>query len=131
MSLSCILPTITEPSSPALIAIRRAGQEIAFLTISTPCLWSSVCALQLVQHLAGTQQSDAPPGEDAFLDRGPGRMHGIVNTILTLLHLDLGSAADTDHCNAARELGQSLLQLLTVVVGGGLLDLRLDRAIRA
>jgi len=31
-----------------------------------------------------------------------------------------------DHRDAARELGQTLLQLLTVVVRGGLLDLRLD-----
>jgi hypothetical protein len=38
----------------------------------------------------------------------------------------LGRAADADHRNAAGELGQPLLQLLAVVVGGGLLDLRLD-----
>src|SRR5207302_5346658 len=39
---------------------------------------------------------------------------------------DLGGAPDADHCNATCELGQPLLQLLTIVVGGGLLDLRLD-----
>src|SRR5262249_56166291 len=48
--------------------------------------------------------------------------------ILALLHLDLSSATDADHGNPARELGQPLLQLLTVVVGGGFLDLRLDLA---
>jgi hypothetical protein len=36
--------------------------------------------------------------------------------------------ADADHRDAARELGQPLLQLLAVVVGGGFLDLRLDLA---
>ncbi len=41
-------------------------------------------------------------------------------------HLDLGRAADADHRDAAGELGQALLQLLTVVVRGGFLDLRLD-----
>src|SRR6202035_3926391 len=37
-----------------------------------------------------------------------------------------GGAADTNHRDAAGEFGKALLQLLAVVVGGGLLDLRLD-----
>src|SRR5262245_33921912 len=41
-----------------------------------------VFALQLVQRLAGTQQGDTTPGEDAFLNRSLGGMHGIVNAIL-------------------------------------------------
>ena len=41
------------------------------------------------------------------------------------LDLDLGRASDPDHRHAARELGQALLQLLAIVVRGGLLDLRL------
>ena len=53
-------------------------------------------------------------------------MHRVIDAILALLHLDLGGAADADHRNAAGELGQPLLQLLPVVVRGGLLDLRLD-----
>src|SRR5262245_11505712 len=68
----------------------------------------------------------ATPGEDAFLNRSLGGMHGIINAILALLHLDLSSATDADYGNPARKLRQPLLQLLTVVVGGGLLDLRLD-----
>src|SRR5438874_11133689 len=53
-------------------------------------------------------------------------MHRVINAILALPHLDFGRAADADHRDAARELGQTLLQLLTVVVRGGFLDLRLD-----
>jgi hypothetical protein len=34
------LPTTTEPSSPALMAIWRAGQAIALRTMSTPVFWS-------------------------------------------------------------------------------------------
>jgi hypothetical protein len=65
-----------------------------------------VFALQLVQGLAGAQQSDTTSGQDAFLDRGPGRMHGIVNAILALLPLDLGGAADARVCHLiAKELG--------------------------
>ena len=80
----------------------------------------------LLELLGGAQQGDAAARHDAFLDRGAGRMHRVVDAILALLHLDLGRAADADHRDAAGELGQTLLQLLTVVVRGGLLDLRLD-----
>ncbi len=38
------LPTMTEPSSPALMAIWRAGVDRAFRTMSTPCFWSSLSA---------------------------------------------------------------------------------------
>src|SRR3546814_1171498 len=62
------------------------------------------------------------------LDRGAGRVHRVVDAILALLHLDLGRAADPDHRHAAGQLRQPLLQLLAVVVGGGVLDLRPDLA---
>ena len=78
------------------------------------------------ERLDGAQQRDAAARQDAFLDRGAGRMHRVVDAILALLHLDLGRAADADHRDAAGELGETLLQLLAVVVRGGLLDLRLD-----
>src|SRR6202163_1205009 len=64
--------------------------------------------------------------QNAFLDCGAGGVHRVVDAILALLHLDLGGPADADHCNAAGELRQPLLQLLLVVVGRGLLDLSLD-----
>src|SRR6185312_5808260 len=73
-----------------------------------------------------TQQGDAAAGNDAFFHGRTGRMHRIINAILALPDLDLGRAADADHRDAARELGQTRLQLLAVVVRGGLLDLRLD-----
>jgi hypothetical protein len=53
-------------------------------------------------------------------------MHCVVDAILLLLDLDLGGAAEADHCNAARELGETLLQFLLVVVGRRLIDQRLD-----
>ena len=117
---------MTEPSSPALRAIWRAGVWIALRTISTPCFWSSFCGRSRFERLGRAQQRDAAARQDAFLDRGAGRVHRVVDAILALLHLDLGGAADADHRDAAGELGQPLLQLLTVVVRGGLLDLRLD-----
>src|SRR6516164_1423502 len=73
--------------------------------------------------LGSTQQRNAAARQDTFLDGCTGRVHRVINAILALLDLDLGGAADADHRTAARELGQTLLQLLTVVVRSGLLDL--------
>src|SRR6266853_932394 len=67
-----------------------------------------------------------PAGDHALLDRGSGRMHGVFDTILAFLHLDLGRTTDADDRNAAGQFRQSLLQLLLVVIRGGVLDLCLD-----
>src|SRR5882724_3939846 len=85
-----------------------------------------VGGLDALELLGGAQQGDAAARHDAFFNRRTGRMHRVIHAILALLHLDLGRAADADHRDAASELGQTLLQLLTVVVRGGFLDLRLD-----
>ena len=53
-------------------------------------------------------------------------MQRILDAGLLLLHLGLGGRADGDDGDAAGHLGQPLLQLLAVVVGGGLLDLVAD-----
>src|SRR5260370_755806 len=76
-------------------------------------------------HAAATRRH-AAAGQDAFYNRLTGRMHRVIHAILALPHLDFGRAADADHRDAARELSQTLLQLLAVVVRGGFLDLRLD-----
>src|SRR6267142_2601686 len=85
-----------------------------------------VRGLDALELLGGTEQGDAAARHDAFFNRCTGRMHRVINAILALLDFDLGRAADADHRDAACELGQTLLQLLTVVVRGGFLDLRLD-----
>ena len=46
--------------------------------------------------------------------------------MLDLLELGLGSSADLDDGNATGELGQALLELLTVEVRCGVLHLALD-----
>ena len=85
-----------------------------------------IVAAELADRRLGAQQRDAAAGHDAFLDRRLGRVHRVVDAVLLLLDLDLGRTADADDRHAAGELGQPLLQLLLVVVGGRLLDLRLD-----
>src|SRR5690606_14750781 len=85
-----------------------------------------IVADEVVEGAAGLEQGDAAAGHDAFLDRRTGGVQGVVDAVLALLDLDLGRAADADDRDAAGQLGQTLLQLFLVVVGGGVLDLALD-----
>src|ERR1700730_10563304 len=80
------------------------------------------------QDLAGKKQRHAAAGHDTFLDRSLGRVHGVVDAVFALLDLDLAAAADADYRNATRQLGQTLFQLLAVIIGGSILDLRPDLA---
>src|SRR5207237_10651189 len=64
----------------------------------------------------------------AFLDGRPRRGYGVLDAVLLLLELDLGSRADLDQRHPTGELGQALLQLLAVVVGIRLLDLCFELA---
>ena len=84
-------------------------------------------AVQALERLGGVEQSDAAARDDAFLDRGAGRVERVVDAVLALLDLDLGRAADLDHGDAAGELGEALLELLLVIVAVGVLDLLADR----
>jgi hypothetical protein len=121
---SSILPTTTEPSSPAFSAIWRAGACSAADDLDADLL-VVVLGLTLSSAARRAAAPTPPPGRCLLRPRrgwrAARRRRGP-----SLLHLDLGRAADADDRDAAGELGQTLLQLLAVVVRGGLLDLRLD-----
>jgi len=53
-------------------------------------------------------------------------MEGVFNAGLLFLHLGLGGSTDVHDGDAAGELGEALLELLAVVVGGRLVDLAAD-----
>ena len=72
------------------------------------------------------EERDAAAGDDALFDGRAGRVQRVLDAGLLLLHLGLGRGADLDDGDAADELGEALLELLAVVVGGGVLDLRAD-----
>ena len=91
-----------------------------------PIAWSSFGAFELLERLLRADQRHATARHHAFLDGGTGRVQRVFDAGLLLLHLDLGRRTDLDHGDAAGELGNALLQLLLVVVGGGFLDLLLD-----
>src|SRR5262245_2780448 len=82
--------------------------------------------LELLEGLLSADEGDASAGDDAFFDGRAGRVEGVLDAGLLLLHLRLRRGADLDDGNAADELGEALLELLTVVVGRGGVDLRPD-----
>src|SRR5579859_4283244 len=90
-----------------------AGQLIAF-------------QLQLVNRRDAAHQGHAAAGDNAFLDCRAGCVHGVFHPGLFLFHFGLGGCAYFNDGDAADQLGQPLLQLLAVVVAGGLLDLGAD-----
>ncbi len=87
-----------------------------------------VATANLVDGFLSTQQRYATSGHDALFDGGTGCRHGILDAVLLLLELHLGGRADLDDHDTAGQLGETLLELLTIPVGVGVLDLALDLA---
>ena len=83
--------------------------------------------LRELEHLGlRTEQRHATTGHDALFDGSLGRLHGVLDAVLLLLELHLGGRADLDDRDTAGQLGEALLELLTVVVGVGVVDLGAD-----
>src|SRR3989344_5314421 len=105
--------------------LARRGAECAADDVDARLL-VVVCGLEAFERFQRAQQRGAAAGKDSFLDRRGGRVERVVDAVLLLLDLDLGRAADTDHRDTARELGEPPLKLLAVVVAGRGLDLLAD-----
>ena len=103
----------------------RSGSSSARRRMLTP-VWTSPSAWTRVERGDGVDQRHAAAGDDAFFDRRAGRAQRVLDAVLLLLQLGLGRGADLDHRHAAGQLGQPLLQLLAVEVGGRRLDLGAD-----
>ncbi|TLD33253.1 hypothetical protein PspLS_00817 [Pyricularia sp. CBS 133598] len=96
----------------------RAGDGI--LDDANTELLVEVGRLDVAQSLAGSlEQSGTTTGQDTLLDGGAGGVKGIDKAVLLLTDLDLGRATDLDDGNTTRELGQTLLELLLLVLRGG------------
>ena len=68
---------MTEPSSPALIAIWRAGQDSALRTISTPVFWSSFLVRSPLRCSEARSRATPPMfGRDGTRKMGAGRISG-------------------------------------------------------
>src|SRR6185436_408169 len=86
-----------------------------------------VRAFELLERLLRADQRNAAARDHAFFNGGTGGVQRVFDAGLLLFHLDLGGSADLDHGNTAGELGNTLLQLLLVVVRRGFLSLLTDR----
>src|SRR5665811_1756195 len=72
------------------------------------------------------KQGHAATGDDSFFNSSLGIADSVLDAVLALLELNLGSRARLDDSNATGKLGKALLKLLTVVVRVGLVDLGAD-----
>src|SRR3954466_5109775 len=86
-----------------------------------------VRTFELLEGLQRADQRNAAARDHAFFNGGTGRVQRVFDAGLLLFHFDLGGSADLDHGNTAGELGNTLLQLLLVVVRSGFFSLLTDR----
>ena len=98
-----------------------------------PIFSSATCvcrclAARTVDRLDRVDERAPPPGIMPSCDGRAGRRERIFDAVLLLFELGLGGRADLDDRDAAGQLGKTLLQLLAIEVGVGLLDLALDHA---
>src|SRR5690606_19610468 len=85
-----------------------------------------VVTLELGDGLQRAHQGNTAARHHAFFNGCTGSVQGVFDASLLLFHLDFGTGTDLDHGNTAGQLGQTLLQLLFVVVGSGVFDLLAD-----
>ncbi|KAG2021770.1 hypothetical protein GB937_004732 [Aspergillus fischeri] len=78
-----------------------------------------VLGLDIVKAVGGgLEKGGTTTGEDTLLNSSTGSVESIDNTVLLLTDLNLGGTTDLDDGNTARELGQTLLELLLLVFRG-------------
>ena len=79
-----------------------------------------------IKRLACAKNGNTAARKNAFLYGRATRVKSIFNTGLLLLHFNFGGRTDIDLRNAAGEFGKTFLQLLAVVIAGGIFHLTLD-----
>src|SRR5688500_4619918 len=86
-----------------------------------------VRTFELLEGLQRADQRNAAARDHAFFDGGTGCVQRVFDAGLLLFHFDLGGSADLDHGDTAGELGNTLLELLLVVIRRGFFSLLTDR----
>ena len=80
--------------------------------------------LQPIERDRRSQKRNTAARHDAFFDGCASRMQSILDTGLLLFHFGLGSGAYFDDRHSAGQFRQPFLQLLAIIVRGGLFNLR-------
>ena len=94
--------------------------------MSMPTSFILIGGLNLVALGDNVEQSDAAARNDALFDSCARCLQRVLDAGLLLLEPGLGCSTDLEHCHAAGELGEALLELLAVEVGLGAIELGLD-----
>ena len=81
-----------------------------------------ILELDVVQDLGGVEEGAATTDDDTFLDGGLGGAEGVLDAVLDLGDLNFGGTTDLDDGNTAGKLGQTLLELVLLVLGSGVSD---------
>ena len=118
---------MTLPSRPAFCGdlAQRSFQSLAD-DLSAGALVAFQLADDLVNSGDSVDGSGAAASNDALFNGSLGGVQGVLDAELLVLHLNFGSSTDLDDSYAASQLGQALLQLLTVKVRGSGSDLATD-----
>jgi len=82
-----------------------------------------VLSLDVVKSLRGEEEGGTTAGNDSFIGSSSGGAEGILNAVLELSDFDFGRSTDLNDGNSTGESTNTLLELLSVVVTGGLLHL--------
>src|ERR1700719_2517235 len=85
-----------------------------------------VVELELLEGRQTAQEDSAAAGDNTFLDRSASGVHGVLDAGFLFFQFGFGCGTDLDDGHAADELGQALLELFLVVVGGCVFDLRAE-----
>src|SRR5204862_3460884 len=78
---------------------------------------------EFVESVHPTAECNSAARDDSLFNRRARRMHRIFHAGFLLFHFGFGGSADFNDGHTADQLRQPLLQLLAVVVTGGLIDL--------
>ena len=79
-----------------------------------------VCSLDILEGVdGGLEETSSTTGKDALLYGSAGSVQSIDDAVLLLTNLNFGGTTNLDDGNTARKLGQTLLELLLLVLGGG------------
>ncbi len=82
--------------------------------------------LEGIENTHGTDEGHTTTRNHAFLYGCAGGVEGVFYPCLLFFHFDLGGRSHMDDGHTADQLGETLLKLLAIVIGGGVGDLATD-----
>jgi hypothetical protein len=81
----------------------------------------------IVENQADLEKSCAATGHNSLFNSGASGRESILEAVLSLFELGLGSGANLDDCYSASELGKPLLQFFAIIRGIGRIDIAANK----